>query len=167
MTFSLIEQDYYEYNLYKFRRNLYEQNLKRVRLYWTFIWITLVIIMFALYRSYYLLLFLVLAFPLQLIIRTIFDKSLIKNMHKNVSAMAQSNSLYFEPRTWVLADDSLKITLTGLSLTISDKHILDVVELDSIIVLACRDAERIIPKRVFQTENQKQSFIQKIKEKIE
>ena len=47
MTFSLIEQDYYEYNLYKFRRNLYEQNLKRVRLYWTFIWITLVIIMFA------------------------------------------------------------------------------------------------------------------------
>lgn len=99
MTFSLIEQDYYEYNLYKFRRNLYEQNLKRVRLYWTFIWITLVIIMFALYRSYYLLLFLVLAFPLQLIIRPIFDKSLIKNMHKNVSAMAQSNSLYFEPRT--------------------------------------------------------------------
>lgn len=166
MTFSLIEQDYYEYNLFAFRRNLYANNLKTMRLYWACIWIFFIIFISALCRSYFLLLLLILVLPLQLVIRPIFDKFLSKNIRNNIRAMAQSDSMHFEPRTWELEDEDLKITLSGIILTISYKNILDIVELDKIIVISCRDADRIIPKRAFKTEDQKQKFIQKIKEKI-
>ncbi len=169
MTFSLIEQDYYEYNLYAFKRDLYKQNLKRTRLYFaclSLIFAVLVSSFSIILRSYSLLFFVLILVPMQIFARPIFDVFLRKNMRKNARMLTKNNPIYKQPQRWVFEKEDLGIFCSGNYSNISYKNIFEIVDLENIIVLRCYDGERIIPKRIFETEEQKQSFLQKIKEKI-